>query len=266
MTIKATHFTGNVLRLIGICLAMACIGCEPTEKSASQGTAPAEASAGKSGSGPDKVALMLNWYPEAEHGGFYAAKVHGIFEKHGLDVEIRPGGENAPVAQELLTGRVQFGVLNADEVLLFREQGADIVALLAPIQQTPRCILVRAESGIDSLSKLKGLTLQGNDGQAFLSFMKKRGMLEGVQVVPYAGSVAQFVSDKNTAIQAYNFSEPLLRSNKASRLPPCCRRSTSIPSIVLDHHGPGGQGSSRSGQADDGSLSRRLAEIPRSAS
>ena len=30
-----------------------------------------------------KVALVLNWYPEAEHGGYYAAKVHGIFEKYG---------------------------------------------------------------------------------------------------------------------------------------------------------------------------------------
>ena len=27
-----------------------------------------------------KVALLLNWYPEAEHGGFYAAQVHGIYE------------------------------------------------------------------------------------------------------------------------------------------------------------------------------------------
>ena len=42
----------------------------------------------------DKVVLMLNWYPEAEHGGFYAAKVHGIYDRYGLDVEIRPGGPN----------------------------------------------------------------------------------------------------------------------------------------------------------------------------
>lgn len=157
---------------------------------------------------------MLNWYPEAEHGGFYAAKVHGIFSKYGLDVDIRPGGEKSPVAQELVSGRVQFAIGNADDVLLFRQQGADIVALLAPIQQTPRCIMVRASSGIDSLSKLKGLTLQANKGQAFLSFMESRGMLDGVQVVPYAGDVSRFVADQNTAIQAYNFSEPQLAEQK----------------------------------------------------
>ncbi len=194
-----------------LCAAMALTvvaGCGSSSNTPSNGPNMTEAS------GLQRVTLMLNWYPEAEHGGFYAAQVHGIFKQHGLDVEIRPGGENSPVAQELMTGRVQFAIANADDVLLFREQGADIVSLLAPIQQTPRCILVRADSGIDALNKLKGVTLQANKGQAFLNFMEVRGMLEGVQVIPYAGSVAQFVADKNTAIQAYNFSEPQLAEEK----------------------------------------------------
>lgn len=195
---------------LSLCLLLAVTcstGCESSSNSGSSGKST-------DANGLQRVTLMLNWYPEAEHGGFYAAQVHGIFKQHGLDVEIRPGGENSPVAQELVTGRVQFAIANADDVLLFREQGADIVSLLAPIQQTPRCVLVRADSGIDSLGKLKGVTLQANKGQAFLSFMEVRGMLEGVQVIPYAGSVAQFVADKNTAIQAYNFSEPQLAEEK----------------------------------------------------
>lgn len=204
------------LWLGGCILALACFsGCKPASRSETAANAPAKGEASASNEpGLDRVTLMLNWYPEAEHGGFFAAKVHGIFAKHGLDVDIRPGGENAPVAQELVTGRVQFAIGNADDVLLFRQQGADIVALLAPIQQTPRCIMVRADSGIDSLSKLKGLTLQANRGQAFLSFMEARGMLDGVQVVPYSGSVARFVADDKTAIQAYNFSEPQLAEEK----------------------------------------------------
>jgi NitT/TauT family transport system substrate-binding protein len=157
----------------------------------------------------DHVVLMLNWYPEAEHGGFYAAKVNGIYEQYGLDVEIRPGGPNAPVAQELLSGRVEFAVGNADDVLLFRQQEAPIVALMAPMQNTPRCILVREESAITDLKSLAGMTLQANVGRPFLDFMKSKGLLEGVQVVPYNGSVVQLVTDSKTAIQAYSFSEPL---------------------------------------------------------
>ena len=39
---------------------------------------------------PQVIRIQTDWFPEAEHGGFYAAKVHGIFEKYGLDVELQP--------------------------------------------------------------------------------------------------------------------------------------------------------------------------------
>ena len=41
------------------------------------------------------VTLQLNWFPEAEHGGYYAALVHGFFADEGLDVEIIPGASLA---------------------------------------------------------------------------------------------------------------------------------------------------------------------------
>lgn len=171
---------------------------------------------GPDGQPLDRVSLMLNWYPEAEHGGFYAAQVHGIFEQFGLDVEIRSGGPNAPVVQELLTGRVDFAIGNADDVLLFRQEKAPVVALMAPIQDTPRCVLVHSDSTISDLTQLAGLTLQANTGRPFLDFMQSKGMLNGVRVVPYSGSVANFVADKKTAIQAYSFSEPFLAEEQGA--------------------------------------------------
>jgi NitT/TauT family transport system substrate-binding protein len=181
-----------------LCLfSLGTVGCDANKKAAQTATETA---------GMQKVVLMLNWYPEAEHGGFYAAKVHGIFEKYGLDVEIRPGGPNAPVAQELLTGRVQFGIANADDVLIYHQSKADIVALLAPLQNTPRCIMVHADSPVKELTQLSGLTLHAERGQAFLTFMEHKELLRDVKIVPYA--FPNFLSNKNSATQAYSFSEP----------------------------------------------------------
>ncbi|MCR9295167.1 MAG: ABC transporter substrate-binding protein [bacterium] len=167
------------------------------------------ANPGTTADGKDKVTLMLNWHPEAEHGGFYAAKVHGIFDKYGLDVEIRPGGPAAPVAQELVMGRVQFAIGNADDVLVFRQQDVPVVALMAPIQNTPRCILVHEASSAKTLSDLRGMTLQAGSGRPYLKFMEAQGLLEGVQIVPYSG-VPNLVANPDSAMQAYSFSEPLL--------------------------------------------------------
>jgi len=158
----------------------------------------------------ESIALQLNWYPEAEHAGFYAARVEGIFEAAGLDVEIRPGGRATPIAAELSLGRAQFAISNAADVLLFREQGADIVAVMAAMQDNPRCIIVRQDSGVENLQQLAGQTLQLGTGRPFVEYLKRSGVLEGVQVVPYFGTVTQLVATPKMAQQGYVFSEPLL--------------------------------------------------------
>jgi NitT/TauT family transport system substrate-binding protein len=176
-------------------------------------------SIGDSKSASDKITLLLNWYPEAEHGGFYAALVHGIFEKHGLQVEIKPGGKTTVVPQELTIGRIQFGVGNADDVLMAREQSAPLVALMAPMQIGPRCIMVREDSGINSFEELKDITLQIDPARPYVPFMKSKGLLaENVKTVPYFGTVAQLVSDPRTAQQAYSFSEPLMAEQQGVKV------------------------------------------------
>jgi NitT/TauT family transport system substrate-binding protein len=159
----------------------------------------------------DKIKMLMNWYPEAEHGGFYAALVHGIFEKYGLDVEILPGGRSSAVTPELVLGRVQFGVGNADDVLMARSEGSPLVALMAPLQIGPRCILVREDAGIQSFSDLKNMKLEADTGRPYVSFLKQKGLLdESVQIVPYFGSTAQMVAGPGVAQQGYSFSEPFL--------------------------------------------------------
>jgi ABC-type nitrate/sulfonate/bicarbonate transport system substrate-binding protein len=45
------------------------------------------------------IRLQLNWVPEPEFGGLYQAQEDGTFAKHGLDVDITPGGAGAPTWQ-----------------------------------------------------------------------------------------------------------------------------------------------------------------------
>jgi NitT/TauT family transport system substrate-binding protein len=166
-------------------------------------------------SGLTRVALLLNWYPEAEHGGFYAAQVHGIYEKFGLDVEIRPGGKLTLVPPELEMGRIQFGVANADDVLIARNQGVPMVALMAPIQNGPRCIMVRKDSGIRSFADLKNMTLQIDKTRPYVPFLKSKGFLqEGIEIVPFFGTVDRLVASPGVGTQGYSFSEPFSAQQK----------------------------------------------------
>ncbi|WP_235990560.1 ABC transporter substrate-binding protein [Bremerella alba] len=164
------------------------------------------------------VKLALNWFPEAEHGGFYAAKLKGYFAEEGLNVEILPGGPGSPVIQQVARGTIEFGVATADQIPLGRAQGANVVATFAAIDQSPRCFLVHQESGIETLEELKDVTLAMNSGRAFSEYLKKHVPLENVRIVPYDGSIAAFLRDQKFAQQGYVFSEPFLAKQQGANV------------------------------------------------
>lgn len=197
-----------LILLVGLAL-----GCG---KDAGEGK-PGDGDAGAEQGGLTKVRLQLNWFPEAEHGGFYAALVEGYYEDAGLDVEIIKGAPGAPVIQQVARGAIEFGVVNADVLLLGRAQEAGVAAVMAPIQTSPRCLMVHAESGIERFEDLHDMTLAMNDTQAFVPFLRKKLTLEGVRIVPYQGSVAQFMVDPNLGQQAYVFSEPFLAEQQGAK-------------------------------------------------
>ena len=194
--------------LVGIAAgAITFAGCKPRT------TPVAEVRDGKR-----NVAVQLNWYAEAEHGGVYQAAADGTYEAAGFNVEVRPGGRATPVAAEVVLGRADFAITNADDVALFRAEGADIVAVMASMQDHPRCILVREDSGVNSLDGLSGLTLQRQEGQGFIEFLRLNGKLEGVREVPYHGSVSGLVGDPKVAIQAYSIAEPFLAKGEGANV------------------------------------------------
>lgn len=165
-----------------------------------------------------KAVVQLNWFAEAEHGGVYQAAADGTYEKAGFDVEVRPGGAGTPVAAEVILGRADFAITNADDVVLFRAAGADIVALMSAMQNHPRCILVREESGVKTFDDLKGMTLQREEKRGFVEFLRMQGKLEGVKEVPYQGSVGALAGDPKVAIQAYLFAEPFLAKGEGMQV------------------------------------------------
>jgi NitT/TauT family transport system substrate-binding protein len=185
-------------------LAVALSGCGARQDKSSTD----DSSAGQPTLTP--VSLQLNWYPEAEHGGYYAALVHGYYREAGLDVTIVPGGTNAPVLQLVGRRTVTFGVINADNVLFGRAQQVPVAALAAPLQISPRCLIVHESSGIRGFEDLKNMTIAMSPGAAFAQYLRYKLPLEGVQIVSYSGNVAQFLLDKNFAQQGYVFSEPFI--------------------------------------------------------
>lgn len=161
-----------------------------------------------------RVKVQLNWVPEPEFGGLYAAKETGAYQKAGLDVELTGGGPGSPVVQLVASGQADFAVAGADDVVIARARGADVVAIFGTFQTSPQGIMVHGASTIASLADLKSGTLALEPGLPFGMYLKKKFGFAGAKLVPYDGGIAKFLTDPTYAQQCYVTSEPLAVKKK----------------------------------------------------
>lgn len=159
-----------------------------------------------------KIRLALNWKPEPEFGGFYAAP----YQQHGLDVEILPGGAGTPTVQMVGAGSAEFGIVEADELILARSMGNPVVGLFAVYQTSPLGIMVHGERNVSSIGDvLKEGTLAVQQGLPFVRLMERKYGLQHMHVVPSpGGDLTAFLSDPNFAQQCFVTSEPLAARRK----------------------------------------------------
>lgn len=159
-----------------------------------------------------KIRLALNWKPEPEFGGFYAAP----YEKHGLDVEILPGGAGTPTVQMVGAGSAEFGIVEADELVMARSKGNPVVALFAVYQHSPMGIMVHADRGAGSIADvLKDGTLAAQQGLPYMQMLEKMYSFDHVHVVPSpGGDLTAFQADPKFAQQVFITSEALAAKQK----------------------------------------------------
>ena len=123
------------------------------------------ASSGGQG-GPDKVTLTLDWYPNADHAGVYAAEAQGYFDDAGLDVEVRQPSDPAAVLQIVAAGRSEFGISYENEMTNAAARDVPVLSIMAIMQEPLNSIITLEESGIDGPEELAGKKI-GYAGQSF---------------------------------------------------------------------------------------------------
>ena len=85
--------------------------------------------------GKERITLMLDFFPNADHAGIYEALASGEFARAGLDVRIQvPGDPSAPL-KLLQAGRTVLAISYEPEVFLARDKGADLVSIGALVSE-----------------------------------------------------------------------------------------------------------------------------------
>src|SRR5919204_4586929 len=103
--------------------------------------------------------LMLDFFPNADHAGIYAAQAAGYFKEAGLDLKIRvPNDPSVPI-KEVAAGRVDLAISYEPELLRARDQGLNVVSVGAIVQRPLTSIVSLPEAKIRRPADLKGKTV-----------------------------------------------------------------------------------------------------------
>lgn len=113
----------------------------------------------QSGAGAGKVDFTLNYLPGGAQAGFMYGKKLGIFDKHGINLNIIPGSGSLTTAQLVAQGKADLAYVDAGTAFSVAAKGGDIAVVAPILQVNGYAIIALKSSGIDSVQKLAGKRL-----------------------------------------------------------------------------------------------------------
>ena len=159
----------------------------------------------------DQVTFGTNWKAQAEHGGFYQAVATGIYEKHGLDVTIRPGGPQVNHSQLLAAGKIDFNMGgNVFGAFNYVQNDVPMVTVAATFQKDPQILMAHPNQGFETLADLKGhpILISQDARTTFWEWLKAEYGYTDDMIRPYTFNPAPFLADESAIQQGYLTSEP----------------------------------------------------------
>jgi NitT/TauT family transport system substrate-binding protein len=147
-------------------LIAACGGGRPssTPSSGPKATPTSAASTSPTSSAPTgsstaltAVRLQLQWSPQAQFAGYFAAIEQGYYEAEGLDVTMVPGGGTvAPQSAGSAADGPEFTIAWVPKVLQAREAGSDLVDIAQVFQRSGTLSVSWKSSNITKPADFKG--------------------------------------------------------------------------------------------------------------
>ncbi|MHC2998627.1 ABC transporter substrate-binding protein [Microbacterium sp. HJ5] len=157
------------------------------------------------------VKLQLQWLPQAQFAGYFAAIDQGYFEEEGLDVEIIPSGGDIVPQDALANGDVDFAIAWVPKVLGSIEAGANLTDIAQIFQRSGTLQVSWADSGIDSVDDFEGKTIGswgfGNEWEIFAAMAAEGLDSTTVQIITQDFNMNAFLQGDIDAAQAMTYNE-----------------------------------------------------------
>jgi len=162
---------------------------------------------------PDEITLQLKWVHQAQFAGFYMAQEKGYYAKENIEVTFLEGGQDVDIAQRIVSGKADFGVLTPEFIFMKRSQGAPLTAISAIYRRSAVVFVAMANSNIVRPSDFIGKTVATRDPGGsqkdfelqFYAMMNRLGLpASKVKIVSYDPAYSAFYEGKLEVTPCYS--------------------------------------------------------------
>jgi NitT/TauT family transport system substrate-binding protein len=177
-----SRFARRIVCALALAASVVAITACGSDDNTSSSTA---SSAGAASGKLTKVKLQLQWFTQAQFGGYFAALQQGYYKDAGLDVQIVEGGTDIVPQTQLAQGHADYAIAWVPKALQSREQGAGITDVGQVFQRSGTLQVSFKDKSITTAANLKGKKVGnwgfGNEFELFAG-MTKAGLNPGKDV------------------------------------------------------------------------------------
>ena len=103
-----------------------------------------------------KITLILDWFPNTNHSGLYAAISKGFFAANGIEVDIQAPSDPSASMKLVGAGKAELGISYQPAVEIARAQDIPVVSVAAILQHNTAAYAVKADKGITRPKEFEG--------------------------------------------------------------------------------------------------------------
>ncbi len=215
----------RIWRLLAVLLALATLAAacgsddeasdgdsETESEEASSEETTGEEATSEDGGELTPVSLQLQWVPQSQFAGYFAARDLGFYEDVGLDVTIIDGGLDIVPATVLDSGAADFAISWVPRGLVPREEGLNITNIAQVFQRSGTLQVSFVSAGIDGPEDLAGRNVGnwgfGNEFE-LLAGLRNAGLDpdSDVTLVQQDFNMTALINGDIDAAQAMNYNE-----------------------------------------------------------
>jgi NitT/TauT family transport system substrate-binding protein len=159
-----------------------------------------------------KVTLQLQWVPQAQFAGYYAALANGYYKKEGLDVTIKPAGTDTVPINSVAKGQADYAISWVPKVLGSIQQGVNVTDVAQIYERSGTTQISFKDKDITTPADLAGKKVGswgfGNQWELFAGMQKaKVNTTSGISLVQQAFDMKGFLAGDIDAAQAMTYNE-----------------------------------------------------------